>query len=47
MLYHKPIFEILETETEDVICASIGGDYNGTDDGNHSSAEGSWVQPTN
>lgn len=42
MLYQKPTMEILKFETEDVICASIGGNYDGTD-GNESNAGNSWA----
>ena len=46
MLYQKPIMEILNFKTVDVICASVGETYEGND-GNISSVGGSWVQPTN
>ena len=46
MLYQKPILEILELKRENVICASVGGVYEGGD-GNESGASGSWIsQPS-
>ena len=43
MLYQKPIMEILKFETEDVICASVGGNHDGENpDPNSSDVSGVW-----
>lgn len=45
MLYERPKLKILEQETVDVICASAGDTYDGTE--NSTPVSGSWVQPAN
>jgi hypothetical protein len=46
MLYQNPYLEIVVFETEDVICASIGGDHDPDNPGgDQSGAGGSWAQP--
>lgn len=42
MKYVKPEMEILKFEIEDVICASVGGTYEGGD-GNETGVSGSWA----
>lgn len=42
MLYEKPNMEIIEFKSEDVICASVGGTYEGGD-GNETGVSGSWA----